>query len=307
MGYKHDYDKILTRLTNILSRLNDGEALSVKELSEEFNVSTKTIQRDFNERLISFPIYQENKKWKMADGFKLEKTTTIEDAIVLDIIDKLTESIGLGFYSKAKKLLAKIKNDDYNPIYTRLNIEDISDKLTEIQLLETAIKEKKVIDCIYDFEKFTREIAIKPLKIVNFEGFWYLVGLDARNDALKKYYLKNISKIKLLDENFTTTSKIDELLENSVSVWFQEDNEPFDVILKSNSQIGKYFKRKPLPTQQILNEYEDESIEFKVTITNDMEIIPIIKYWSPNLQIIEPQWIKDIIIKDFTKFIEKQT
>ena len=105
MAYKHDYDKILTRLTSILSKLNEGESLSVKELSGEFNVSTKTIQRDFNERLISFPIYQENKKWKMADGFKLEKTTTIEDAIVLDIIDKLTESIGTGFYSKAKKLL----------------------------------------------------------------------------------------------------------------------------------------------------------------------------------------------------------
>jgi hypothetical protein len=31
MAYKHDYDKILTRLVNILSKLNDGEALSVKE------------------------------------------------------------------------------------------------------------------------------------------------------------------------------------------------------------------------------------------------------------------------------------
>jgi predicted DNA-binding transcriptional regulator YafY len=51
MAYKHDYDKILTRLVNILSKLNDGEALSVKELAEEFGVSTKTIQRDFNERL----------------------------------------------------------------------------------------------------------------------------------------------------------------------------------------------------------------------------------------------------------------
>jgi len=51
VGYKHDYDKILTRLTLILSRLNDGEALSVKALAEEFNVSTKTLQRDFNQTL----------------------------------------------------------------------------------------------------------------------------------------------------------------------------------------------------------------------------------------------------------------
>jgi len=50
MPYKHDYDKILTRLTIILSRLNDSEALSVTELAKEFNVSERTIQRDFNER-----------------------------------------------------------------------------------------------------------------------------------------------------------------------------------------------------------------------------------------------------------------
>lgn len=304
MAYKHDYDKILTRLTKILSRLNDGESLSVKELAEEFNVSTKTIQRDFNERLVSFPIYQENKKWKMADGFKLEKTTTIEDAIVLDIIDKLTESIGTGFYSKAKKLLSKIKNDDYNPIYTKLNIEDISDKLKEIQLLESAIKDKKIIDAIYDFEKYKNEVSIKPLKIVNFEGFWYLVGLDARNDILKKYYLKNISFIKLLDENFTTTSKIDELLKNSISVWFDETSEVFEVKLHISKVISKFFKRKPISPNQIIESlYDDGSMDIVLNITHEMEILPIVKYWLPHIKILEPLWINEILEDELKMYI----
>lgn len=304
MRYKHDYDKILTRLTNILSRLNDGEALSVKELADEFNVSTKTIQRDFNERLISFPIYQENKKWKMSDGFKLEKSTTIEDAIVLDIIDKLSESIGTSFYSKAKKLLSKIKNDDFNPIYAKLNIEDISDKLKEIQLLETAIKEKKIIDCMYDFEKFSRQITTKPLKIVNFEGFWYLVGLDARNDVLKKYYLKNLSSIKLLDEGFKTSSKIDELLINSISVWFQENNEPFEVKLHISNIISKFFKRKPIsPNQVVESLYEDGSMDIVVKVTHKMEILPIVKYWLPHIKIKEPQWMNKMLKEDLEKYL----
>jgi len=62
---KHDYDKTLTRLTIILQKLYDGELLSVKELAEEFNVSERTIQRDFNERLIRFPIEKEGRRWKM--------------------------------------------------------------------------------------------------------------------------------------------------------------------------------------------------------------------------------------------------
>ena len=52
MGQIHDYDKILIRLTIILQRLYEGEVVSVQDLAAEFNVSTKTIQRDFNQRLI---------------------------------------------------------------------------------------------------------------------------------------------------------------------------------------------------------------------------------------------------------------
>jgi len=54
MAYKHDYDKILTRLSKILSKLYAGEALLVTELADEFNVSKRTIQRDLNDRLSSF-------------------------------------------------------------------------------------------------------------------------------------------------------------------------------------------------------------------------------------------------------------
>jgi len=158
MAYKHDYDKILTRLTVILSKLNDGEALSVKELAKEFNTSDRTIQRDFNERLVSFPIYQENKKWKMQDGFRVEKTKSLEDEIVLDIIEKITEGIGGKFSTKAHKLLSKIKNEDYNPIYAKLNIEDISDRFGDIQILERAIKEKREVIIMTKDMMFTQQL-----------------------------------------------------------------------------------------------------------------------------------------------------
>ncbi len=193
MAYKHDYDKILTRLTTILSRLNDGEALSVKELAKEFNTSERTIQRDFNERLVSFPIYQEKKKWKMQDGYKIEKSRSLEDEIILDILEKITEGIGGSFSARAHALLSKIKNEDFNPIYAKLNIEDISDKLADIQILEQAIKEKREIECIYDNErKKPYKTTLQPLKIANYEGFWYLI--TKKDDELRKYYLKNISQ-----------------------------------------------------------------------------------------------------------------
>lgn len=305
MAYKQDYDKILTRLTIILRRLNEGESLGVQELALEFNVSTRTIQRDFNERLIAFPIFQENKKWKMQEGFKLEKSTSIEETIILEIIEKMSENIGGQFFSKTKKLLQKIKNDDFNPFYTKLNLEDISDKLTKVQILETAIKSKNSIICHYKVDK-PIEVKINPLKIVNYEGFWYLVAIDTKNDILKKYYLKNISLVKITDDTFEVTEELDELLENSVSIWFQEDIEPFDVTLYIDSKIAKYFQRKPISKTQSIEKIDnDGSLELKVTITHEMEILPIVKYWLPNIKIIEPQWVSELLDEQISLYYKK--
>lgn len=58
-----EYDKLSIRLVQILSKFNNGESLSAQELAQEFNVDTRTIQRDLNERLAFMPI--KKRKWKI--------------------------------------------------------------------------------------------------------------------------------------------------------------------------------------------------------------------------------------------------
>jgi len=306
MAYKHDYDKTLTRLNTIIARLNDGEALSVKALAEEFNVSDRTIQRDFNERLMTlYPIYQDKKKWKMQEGFKLQKATNIEDTIILDILEKMTDGLGTKFSTKAKHLLSKIKNEDYNPIYTKINMEDISDSLSTIALLEDAIKQKKVIECSYNFVTYEKDVSLKSLKIANFEGIWYLIALDARNDILKKYHLKSISNLKITDENFTVTKELEERLDNSISVWFNANAEPYEVELYLAPAAAKTLKRRPISkTQSMLKEYDDGSMEIVIKITHFMEILPIVKYWIPHIQVISPTFIQEMLEDDVKEFLQ---
>ena len=301
MAYKHDYDTILKRLTIILSRLNSGEALSVKALAEEFNVSERTIQRDFNERLISFPVYQDKKKWKMQDGFRLEKSSSIEEAVVLDIMEKLIEGAGSQFSTKANTLLSKIKNKTFNPIYTKLDMEDIGDKLKEVQLLETAIANKKQIKCQY----YNKKRLLEPMKIVNYEGFWYLLAVDAYEDILKKYYLKDIHQIDILDETFENTEKLDNLLDNSISIWFNVEEEPYSVTLQIASEVAKYFERKPISkTQRVESLCNDGSMVISVEITTDMEIIPLVKYWIPYIKVLAPKRIQEAIERNLAEYLE---
>lgn len=67
-----EYDKLSIRLVQILSKFNNGESLSAQELAQEFNVDTRTIQRDLNERLTFMPIKKENGRYVL-ESFALGK------------------------------------------------------------------------------------------------------------------------------------------------------------------------------------------------------------------------------------------
>jgi len=45
-----EYDKILFRLTDILTKLSNGETPSLQELAHEYNVSVRTLQRDITSK-----------------------------------------------------------------------------------------------------------------------------------------------------------------------------------------------------------------------------------------------------------------
>jgi predicted DNA-binding transcriptional regulator YafY len=53
---KHSYDKALYRLVSIIAMLLKDERPTIKSLSEEFNVSIRTIQKDVYQRLGQFDI-----------------------------------------------------------------------------------------------------------------------------------------------------------------------------------------------------------------------------------------------------------
>jgi len=138
-------DEIAKRLIIILTRLNNGEQLSITGLADDFNhISTRTIQRDFNERLISFPLDRNKKKWKMQDGFRYENHKSIEEAVIRDMFEKLIKSAGEEFAFKVKKVLN---------IDIKLDMEDIGTYPAIDEILSTndnLIKSKQGIKSYFN-------------------------------------------------------------------------------------------------------------------------------------------------------------
>ena len=172
-------------------------------------------------------------------------------------------------------------------------------------LIEKAIENKTELICSYKNEREgVFRTNIQPLKIVNYDGFWYVVAM--KDDRVEKYYLKTLSYIENTSVTFSVEENIEKLLENSINIWFKSDIEPFEVKLHADEVATKYFKRRELPTQVVESLSEDGTMEFVVTITDEMEIMPLIKYWLPHLRVLEPLWIAEMIDEDLEKYLQKK-
>ena len=291
------------RINQIYSMLkNNTHGLTITELANELNVSTKTIQRDLYEVLSDLGAIKEGRTWKIDPKLENDDLNSNE-RLILGILDEMAKSAGNVFYSKAHSLLSQITQQLEHPIFTNVNAEFLEDKsIALFEQIEKAIKEKNEIK--FDYENYN--FHVKPLKLAFFDGFWYLLALHVKKnkEEFKKYHLKTIKKVEVLNIKFDVPSLVEERLKFANSVWFNLD-EQYSVRLLLDKQIRKYFERKPLRGQSIIGEDRDGSIEIEIKISNNMEIIPLILYYIPYIKVLEPQHLADEIKDRVQGYLEE--
>lgn len=274
-----------TRINQLYERLKNSNGLRIVDLAKEFDVSTKTIQRDFAE-LQSLGAY------KVGQLICLDKTRAKDDLksderIVLGILSKLAKNNGIDFYLKARPLLAKLTQQLEQPIY----ISNQSESLEDLDLVHFDFIEKLILERIeLGFSYHGKAYQIKPFKLAHFDGFWYVMGLDSEDsNILKKFYFKDMSDLHSLEHRFTLDEGLEQRLKRAYSAWFNL-NPPFLVQLLIDKKIAKYFKCKSI-NGAILYPQEDGDVVLELEISHIMEIKPLIYTYIPHIRVIEPKWL----------------
>jgi len=275
------------RLAHIITLLSKGLHVSTPNISKELGVTQKIIQTDFNNFLLpSFADIYYDYVDKCYKSSKSLLSFTLFSSFELALVCVL----------KAKSR-DKYSDDDFSLhveglfdkfeglIYSVSSLEKIDDFRDEIVLIKYAMKQKKEIECSYR----DKRRVLQPLKILNFDDFWYLINFDTQYNDIRKYHLNSIKDIKLLDGVFEVDKNSLDKFDNAINAWFKPEVEPYVVLLHVDKIIAKYFERKPISrTQRILKTYEDGSIEIELFITDDMEIIPTVQRYLPYVKVVEP-------------------
>lgn len=270
-----EYDKLSTRLSQILIKFNNGDRVTIEDLAEEFGVSKRTIERDFV-RFSYLPIIKENKEYYL-ENLAIGKLNfdDIKNFAIFSGVKSL-------FPSLTKQFLAEIITDKINKAFLVSNsgFEDIEKKQEIFYNLTSAICDQKIINFFYN----DKARVIKPYKLINTNGIWYLNATE--NEDIKTYTFSKIKSLKVTDEKFIQNINIlKEIEKNEINFLSSITKE---VHLEIDNSAKEYFLRKKVLSNMKIIDQTNEYFIVSTNVAFDDEILNIVKQWIPYIRIVYP-------------------
>ncbi|MDO9571808.1 MAG: WYL domain-containing protein [Hydrogenophaga sp.] len=281
-------DTLAPRLTAILRKLNDGEKLVPRELADEFNVGIRTIQRDLTERLAFLDLEKSNGAYSLpVHNLGRLGFADLQRFASLAGVSGLFPSLDSGFLRTL--LNAHLKNSSALLVQGQ-SFEDLGDKRAQFDRTDQAIQEHRLLSFTYQKDTGPKTYAgAEPYKLINHAGVWYLAAVD--NGQMKAF---TFSKIEALDVSlacFVRETHHEQMLLDEDSIWLNANKT--EVVLKVSKPAAHYFlRRKLIGSQTIEKELEDGGLIVSGKVAHPNQILPIVRYWIPNVRIISPEGLQ---------------
>ena len=216
------------RMKLILMLQDSKKKLTVDELADMFDVSRRTIFRDFNMLSeINVPVtWDQYSGYGIMEGYKVPPimftskelaTIMVGLSFVKSQVDKMLVEDAKGVELKIKNILPAELKDYMNSIDDRTVVDPFLHFGHEKKeggnwyLLTSGISQKKTVAFSYrskmDEEHTDRKI--DPYLLVFYRDHWNVIGYSHKREAIRNFVLDRMSDVRILEENFEPKFKID--------------------------------------------------------------------------------------------------
>jgi predicted DNA-binding transcriptional regulator YafY len=136
------------------------------------------------------------------------------------------------------------------------------------------------------------------------DAFYVIGGIRQKDGTYEQYNLKieRIRSVELLKDDHFQPPLTGELLEGITKTWgiWMGEGEPVRVRLRfHNRQLDRLNESQWHPSQQIkFDEERDGSIIWEGYVSEPQEMLPWIRGWGADVEVLEPVYIREQVIKD---------
>jgi predicted DNA-binding transcriptional regulator YafY len=293
------------RLKIMLMLQQPGEKLTVNQFAEKFNVSRRTIFRDFNAlQEINVPVtWDKYAGYGMMKGYKIPPLmfTSKELATVMVGLNFVKSQIDNSLAEDAEGVELKIRNvlpvelrDFMNSLSSR-TIVDPYQKYGGIKrdggnwyIISSAISQEKRIE--FKYKTVDNEVKIRkvdPYILVFFDDHWNMIGKSHLRGDNRNFRLERMNEVTILEEKITKNEKID--VEGLI--FRSNEGEQKIVVILDDTVVNRFKANLPA---KIFREKRKNSNKIRVEFFfNNMEFInEWLLQFGPMLTVEEPSELK---------------
>ena len=289
------HERLAERLARILTKLNVGYQLRAAELAAEFQVSSRTIERDFDRLSSYLPLLQDEQKRYYLDTSYLGrfKLQDIQNFAQLSGISELYPALDMSF-------LRELLDERANLVFSAkgYHFEDAKQFAEHFKTLASAIHKRHHIQLKYREESRS----VQPYRLIHHHGIWYLAGIC--QEKLHTYRLSQIQQVELLRdlEAFEHEAEVLKILEDEEGIWFGQQKQ--QVWIKVQPEAAIFFKERCLfPEQQIEQELVSGELVISCQIRHEMQLLPLVRYWMPHVRITQPTHFQKKLEQDLQGYL----
>ena len=322
---KNDDIRRTTRIIQIDEMLRGGAYVKIDSLVQKFEVSQRTIERDF-ERLrddLKAPLEYDKSKnmYHYTDStFSVPNVILTEGELftVSTIFSLMEQYKNTPLESSFKNIMEKLVSFlpdtvSVNSSFLNQDISFISDPLPKINekifnLIFDAIKSRKVLSIKYQSSKSQKpkEKTFDAYKVICQKGNWYVFGFEHETRDFRVYSLARIQNAELTNEFFKIPNDFD--IEKQIDLEFGIWNNPgkteeYEILFAK--ETSRYVLEREWHKDQIIKQQEDGSVLLKFKSNQSQMIYTWLLSFCNNATVIKPEELREKIRAECEKVAEK--
>ncbi len=305
--------------------MRSGNYANCISLSREYEVSSKSIQRDIDylKNQCDAPIeYDSSKKgfYYSEENYKMPAVNiSASDLFALCIAEKvLKQHEDTPIYRKLVSVFKKIEESlpettSIHPSWVDSRISIIQHSKTTITpkiwgIVSDALQRNRTINITYrkPSENFDKNRKIDPYHLVNFQGEWYLVGYCHLRKKILTFSVSRMKDAKIIKGTFSIPSDFNYQKATTRFGIFNGDQEYGVKILFDKKHAPYVLEREWHPSQKISSK-PDGSILFEITTNHLFEIKQWIMSWGHGVKVITPTKLRDDIRQELHMSLSQYT
>ncbi len=298
------------RLLEIYTLIAQNSYPSIEFLKERYNVSDRTIFRYLNTIGMIDQVEYDNDRqgYHFLNNNRLKKIVLSDNQLMLLLaMGEATMHLGSPLKEEFAKFTEALTNITKTPTGNKTPILiKIPDAIDSVNIAEhfnavsRCISEHRSIDFLYDSrhsgEKAERRV--DPYGLAFYNGIWLMVGYCHLREELRHFTLDRITNLKETNLYFKPSGNFDLEAHFSKS-WGVWDEKEVEVTVRFSKIVADLITRNqkwhPSEKRKILPSGE---VELTFTVAGVDEIKHWIYTWIPNVEILEPKWLREKVQKE---------